>query len=160
MIYTLPESHELVSKKLWVRTRKTMFSRYQSYEFFSLTHIPHYFNGISHNSAGWFLAVSENSRNFAPVIPEKRKRRAQRRRWRKRKRAYSCLNTTICPLSGNKPEKKLQAIGSMQCTNDYCTILKRIRNEWACSSQFVPSKTNLPIWAVERTCLPMHGQTS
>ena len=22
-----------------------------------------------------------------------------------------------------------QAIGSMQCTNDYCTILKRIRNE-------------------------------
>lgn len=37
--------------------------------------------------------------------------------------------TTICPLSGIKPEKKLQAIGSMQCTNDYCTILKRIRNE-------------------------------
>ena len=37
--------------------------------------------------------------------------------------------TTICPLSGNKPEKKLQAIGSMQCINDYCTILKRIRNE-------------------------------
>ena len=24
--------------------------------------------------------------------------------------------TTIYPLSGNKPEKKLQAIGSMQCT--------------------------------------------
>ena len=37
--------------------------------------------------------------------------------------------TTICPLSGIKPEKKLQAIESMQCTNDYCTILKRIRNE-------------------------------
>ena len=37
--------------------------------------------------------------------------------------------TTICPLSGIKPEKKPQAIGSMQCTNDYCTILKRIRNE-------------------------------
>lgn len=37
--------------------------------------------------------------------------------------------TTISPLSGIKPEKKLQAIGSMQCTNDYCTILKRIRNE-------------------------------
>ena len=37
--------------------------------------------------------------------------------------------TTIGPLSGIKPEKKLQAIGSMQCTNDYCTILKRIRNE-------------------------------
>ncbi len=42
----------------------------------------------------------------------------------------------------------------------YCTILKRIRNEWACSSQFVPSNTNLPICAVERTCLPIHGQTS
>ena len=53
--------------------------------------------------------------------------------------------TTICPLSGIKPEKKPQAIGSMQCTNDYCTILKRIRNERACSSQFVPSNTNLPI---------------
>ena len=37
--------------------------------------------------------------------------------------------TTIYPLSGNKPEKKPQAIGSMQGTNDYCTILKRIRNE-------------------------------
>ena len=37
--------------------------------------------------------------------------------------------TTIYPLSGIKPEKKPQAIGSMQCTNDYCTILKRIRNE-------------------------------
>lgn len=37
--------------------------------------------------------------------------------------------TTICPLSGIKPEKKLQTIKSMQCTNDYCTILKRIRNE-------------------------------
>ena len=42
----------------------------------------------------------------------------------------------------------------------YCTILKRIRNEWECSSQFVPSNTNLPICAVERTCLPIHGQTS
>ncbi len=42
----------------------------------------------------------------------------------------------------------------------YCTILKRIRNEWACSSQFVPSNTNLPICAVERTCFPIHGQTS
>lgn len=42
----------------------------------------------------------------------------------------------------------------------YCTILKRIRNEWACSSQLVPSNTNLPICAVERTCLPIHGQTS
>ena len=79
-----------------------MFSRYQNHEFFSLTHIPRYFNGISHNSAGWFLAVSENSRNFAPDSGKKkekgtgrrwRKRRAQRRRWRKRKRkrAYSCL---------------------------------------------------------------------
>ena len=37
--------------------------------------------------------------------------------------------TTIYPLSGIKPEKKPQAIGSMQCINDYCTILKRIRNE-------------------------------
>ena len=42
----------------------------------------------------------------------------------------------------------------------YCTILKRIRNECACSSQLVPSNTNLPICAVERTCLPIHGQTS
>lgn len=31
--------------------------------------------------------------------------------------------TTTCPLSGNKPEKKQQAIGSMQCTNDYCTTM-------------------------------------
>ena len=49
------------------------------------------------------MAVSENSRKFAPVIPEKRKRRAQgedeeREGHRgedeereKRKRAYSCL---------------------------------------------------------------------
>jgi hypothetical protein len=77
------------------------------------------------------------------VIPEKRKRRAQgkdeerereghREKMKKEKEKKGIQlpeKTTICPLSGIKPEKKLQAIGSMQCTNDYCTILKRIRNE-------------------------------
>ena len=89
------------------------------------------------------MAVSENNRKFAPVIPEKRKRRAQgkdeererdghREKMKKEKEKKGIQlpeKTTICPLSGIKPEKKLQAIGSMQCTNDYCTILKRIRNE-------------------------------
>ena len=177
MIYTLTEKHEPTSQKLCALTRETMFSRYQNYEFDFLTHIPHYFNGISHNSAGWFLAVSENSRNFAPVIPEKEETGAKEKEQTKgeqtkgtenkkkgrtkEKKAYSCQKKQLYALYREISLKEnQQAIGSMQCINDYCTILKRIRNERACSSQFVPSNTNLPIWAVERTCLPMHGQTS
>ena len=90
------------------------------------------------------MAVSENSRKFAPVIPEKRKRRAQGKdeerereghrgedeEREKRKRAYSCLKKQPYALYWELSlKRKLQAIGSMQCTNDYCTILKRIRNE-------------------------------
>ena len=43
-------------------------------------------------------------------------------------------------------EKKQQwAITPLLLILYYCTILKRIRKECACSSQLVPSNTNLPI---------------
>ena len=61
---------------------------------------------------------------------EKEKEKGTKEKMKKEKKGIQLPEkTTICPLSGIKPEKKLQAIGSMQCTNDYCTILKRIRNE-------------------------------
>ena len=48
----------------------------------------------------------------------------------KRKKAYSCLKKQLYALYREISLKEnQQAIGSMQCTNDYCTILKRIRNE-------------------------------
>ena len=87
------------------------------------------------------MAVSENSRNFAPDSGKKKekgteekmkKEKGTKEKMKKEKEKKGIQlpeKTTICPLSGIKPEKKLQAIGSMQCTNDYCTILKRIRNE-------------------------------
>ena len=61
---------------------------------------------------------------------EKEKEKGTKEKMKKEKKGIQLPEkTTICPLSGIKPEKKLQAIESMQCTNDYCTILKRIRNE-------------------------------
>lgn len=61
---------------------------------------------------------------------KKEKEKGTKEKMKKEKKGIQLPEkTTICPLSGIKPEKKLQAIGSMQCTNDYCTILKRIRNE-------------------------------
>ena len=69
------------------------------------------------------MAVSENSRNFAPVIPEKEETGAKeneqtkgeqtkgtenkKKRENKRKKGIQLPEkTTICPLSGNKPERK------------------------------------------------------
>ena len=92
------------------------------------------------------MAVSENSRNFAPVIPEKEETGAKekeqtkgeqtkgtenRKKGRtKEKKAYSCLKKQLYALYREISLKEnQQAIGSMQCINDYCTILKRIRNE-------------------------------
>ena len=61
---------------------------------------------------------------------KKEKEKGTKEKMKKEKKGIQLPEkTTIYPLSGIKPEKKLQAIGSMQCTNDYCTILKRIRNE-------------------------------
>ena len=61
---------------------------------------------------------------------KKEKEKGTKEKMKKEKKGIQLPEkTTICPLSGIKPEKKLQAIGSMQCINDYCTILKRIRNE-------------------------------
>ena len=42
----------------------------------------------------------------------------------------------------------------------YCTILKRTRNSRFSSFQLVPKSSKRPICAVDRTCLPMQGQTS
>ena len=89
------------------------------------------------------MAVSENSRNFAPVIPEKRKRRAQGKDEEREREGHRGENEEREREKGIQlPEKQLYAlyreislkrnyrlIGSMQCINDYCTILKRIRNE-------------------------------
>ena len=90
------------------------------------------------------MAVSENSRNFAPdsgkkkekgtkeKMKKEKEKKGTKEKMKKEKEKKGIQlpeKTTIYPLSGIKPEKKLQAIESMQCTNDYCTILKRIRNE-------------------------------
>ena len=77
------------------------------------------------------MAVSENSRNFAPDSGKKKEKGTEEKMKKDKEKKGIQLpeKTTICPLSGIKPEKKPQAIGSMQCINDYCTILKRIRNE-------------------------------
>ena len=61
---------------------------------------------------------------------KKEKEKGTKEKMKKEKKGIQLPEkTTIYPLSGIKPEKKLQAIGSMKCINDYCTILKRIRNE-------------------------------